>query len=422
MCRNRVEIHNFQHTVMNATTSIFFDKHHPKADGKCSIYIRVTFDRKRMYYKTGISLSVQENEKVMGDKPRNEFKEYALKLQAFEKRAADIIKDLPIFSFTAFEKQYYTNKATKGTIDAAFTAYIDQLKAAERIGTSVTYECAQKSLNTFAPGIKFSEVTPDLLTKYEKWMLSNEKSVTTVGIYLRSLRTLFNNAIADGDLTAEFYPFGKKKYEIPTGNNVKKALTISDIGAIYNYQPEAGSMADRAKNYWLFMYLCNGMNVKDMSLLKYDNIQGDILEFERAKTMRTKRNVEPIRVVITDEVKEIIDTWGNKKKDGKTFIFPILEAGLTPERQHQLIQQITQVINSHMKTIAKDLNITNDVTTYSARHSFATILQRSGVGTEFISEALGHSNVKTTQNYLAGFEDHSKRETIKALTAFIKRS
>ena len=74
-----------------------------------------------------------------------------------------------------------------------------------------------------------------------------------------------------------------------------------------------------------------------------------------------------------------------------------------------------------MKIIAKNLSITNDVTTYAARHSFATVLQRSGVGTEFISEALGHSNVKTTQNYLAGFEDESKREIIKALTAFAKQ-
>ena len=71
-----------------------------------------------------------------------------------------------------------------------------------------------------------------------------------------------------------------------------------------------------------------------------------------------------------------------------------------------------------MKSIAQQLNITNEVTTYAARHSFATILQRSGASTEFISEALGHSNVKTTQNYLAGFEDETKKETTKALTAF----
>lgn len=71
-----------------------------------------------------------------------------------------------------------------------------------------------------------------------------------------------------------------------------------------------------------------------------------------------------------------------------------------------------------MKTIAKELEISADVTTYAARHSFATILQRSGVNTSFISEALGHSNIKTTQNYLAGFEDDSKKEIAKLLTDF----
>lgn len=403
---------------MKATTAIFFDKYHPKADGTCSVYIRVTFDRKKVYYKTGMAFTEKDYEKIQGEKPRNEFKEYALKLQAFENKAVEIIKTLPVFSFVVFEKQYYTNRATKDAIDTAFSNYIDQLKERGQIGTVVTYECAQKSINTYKSGVKFSDVNPDFLNKYEKWMLSKGKSITTVGIYLRSLRTLFNNAISDGILTSDFYPFGKKKYEIPTGNNIKKALTLKEIGSIYNYKPEAGSPIDKAKNYWLFMYLCNGMNVKDMCLLKYENIKGDVLEFERAKTARTKRNVEPIRVAITDEVNDIINKWGNKKKDGKTYIFPILTAGLSPERERQLIQQATHVINDHMKTIAKALNIESDVTTYAARHSFATVLQRSGVGTEFISEALGHSNVKTTQNYLAGFEDESKRETIKALTAF----
>ena len=83
-----------------------------------------------------------------------------------------------------------------------------------------------------------------------------------------------------------------------------------------------------------------------------------------------------------------------------------------------MIQQLTHVINDNRKTIAKLIGIENNVTTYSARHSFATILQRSGASTEFICEALGHSNVKTTQNYLAGFEDETKKEAVKALIAF----
>jgi integrase/recombinase XerD len=407
-----------QFYFMATTTSLFINRHSPNAKDKCSVSIRVTFERKKKYYPTGLKLTVSDFEKTQSKKPRKAFKELALKMHSFEKKAADIIKDLPVFTFKAFEKHYYSNRGAKDSINLAFADYAAELRQAGRIGTAVSYECSQSSLNKFAPGAKFADVAPDFLRKYEKWMLSKEKSITTVGIYLRSLRTLFNNAIADGMLTKDYYPFGKKRYEIPTGNNIKKALTLNDIAKIYYYQPEPGSMTERAKDYWLFMYLCNGINVKDMCLLKYENIKGEILEFERAKTARTKRNVEPIRVALSEDAKAIIKKWGNENKDSKTFIFPVLEKGLTPERERQLIQQLTQVINCHMKGIVKNLEITNDVTTYAARHSFATILQRSGVSTEFISEALGHSNVRTTQNYLAGFEDESKRETVKLLTAF----
>jgi len=404
---------------MNATTSLFIDRYHPKENGKCAISVRITFERKKKYYKTGKTATAQEFEKAFGDKPRGELKQLAIKLQAFEKKAVDIIDKLPAFTFQAFEKQFYVNRGTKDTISAAFTQYANELREEGRIGTAVTYECAQNSLNNFTPDSRFSDITPDYLRKYEAWMLKHNKSITTVGIYLRSLRTLINNAISEGDLTQEYYPFGKKRYEIPTSNNIKKALSLKDIGEIYNFEIQnSNSTNAMAKDFWIFMYLCNGMNVKDMCLLTYSSLQGEILEFIRAKTVRTKRKVEPIRVALTEDIKRIIKKWGNKNRDPQTFIFPVLKKGLTPERERQLIKQVTQVINKHMKDIALLLEIKGDVNTYSARHSFSTVLQRSGVSTEFISEALGHSNVKTTANYLAGFEDESKREHAKALTAF----
>jgi integrase/recombinase XerD len=406
--------------AQSATTAIFIDKYHPKADGKCAVSIRVTFDRKKKYYPTPLSLSIDEFEKTQGAKPREPYKGTSLRLQAFEKKAADIIRNMSVFTWKGFERQYLVNRGAKGSVFQGFADYSKELREAGRIGTAVSYECAQSSLNKFDSGLKFADVTPDILRKYEAWMLSKGNSITSVGIYLRSLRTLFNNAIAEGMLTKELYPFGKKKYEIPSGRNMKKALTLLDIELIYNFKADSGSMSERAKDYWIFMYLCNGINVKDLCLLKYENINGDILEFERAKTVRTKRAVEPIRVVITEDVKAIIEKWGNQNRDGKNYIFPILSNGLTPERERQLIQQLTQVINGHMKSIAKKLEITNDATTYAARHSFATILQRSGVSTEFICEALGHGNIRTTQSYLAGFEDIRKREVVKALTAFKK--
>ena len=117
------------------------------------------------------------------------------------------------------------------------------MREGERIGTASSYECARNSLNNFAEELKFADKTPDLLCKYEKWMLKKDKSVTPVGIYIRSLRTLFNNAIDDGLINKEYYPFGKKKYEIPTSNNIKKALNLKDIGSIFHYKSVMLSMA-----------------------------------------------------------------------------------------------------------------------------------------------------------------------------------
>jgi len=404
----------------SATTAIFIDRYHPRADGKCAVSIRVTFDRKKKYYPTPYALTSDEYQKVIGEKPRSPFKEIQLKLNRLEQKAASIIASLPVFTWAAFERNFISNRAAKDSLEASFTDYAEKLRSEGRIGTAVSYECAQRSLLSFSPDTRFADVDTDYLRRYEKWMLSQGNSITTVGIYLRSLRTIFNNAIADGLLSKEFYPFGKRKYEIPTGKNVKKALGLDDIGKIFNHPLPKGSTAEICRDYWVFMYLCHGLNVKDMCLLRYANIQGDTLAFVRAKTVLTKRLVEPIRVMLNDEIKGIIKKWGNKPPEPKTFIFPVLQEGQSPDRQRQLIQQLTSLINDHMKVIADELEIDKPVTTYAARHSFATILQRSGVSISFISEAIGHSDVKTTQNYLAGFEDEAKRETMKALTAFIK--
>ena len=114
----------------------------------------------------------------------------------------------------------------------------------------------------------------------------------------------------------------------------------------------------------------------------------------------------------------VIEKWGNQIKEENAFVFPELEGNETPERQKQLIQQLTHVINDNMKIIAKELGINKSVTTYAARHSFATVLKRSGVSVAIISEMLGHGSLKTTQNYLDSFESDMLEKTANALTNF----
>jgi site-specific recombinase XerD len=408
----------------SATTAIYQDRWNPKSDGKCAISIRITFNRQKKYYQTKFSLTEQNYKRLMSERPRKEFKNILLQLQSLEKKANDIIDKMPFFSFPAFEKAFLQNRGLSDTVEFAFNQYIEQLNNENRIGSALTYKTAKVSLYKFIDAIKikdritFSYITPSFLKRYEKWMLEIGNSTTTIGIYLRSLRTLFNIAIADGLITQDFYPFGKRKYQIPASKNTKKALSLADIAAIYNYQPALGTTAERMKDYWMFIYYCNGLNVKDFCRLQHKNIQDDFLVFQRSKTERTKSVSPEIRVPLNSDAKAIIEKHGTKSVTKEAFLFPVLQPSITPVREKQLIQLLVRLINDHMKVIASKLGITNKVTTYVARHSFATVLKRSGASTEFISEALGHSNLKTTQNYLASFEDDKKKEVAKALTAF----
>ena len=106
-----------------ARTAIYIDKYHPKAEGLCAISLRVTFDRKKKFYSIPISLSLKDFEKTQGNKPRNHFKETAMKLQSFENKALDIINKLPQFNWESFERYYLSNRASNNTINEAYENY-----------------------------------------------------------------------------------------------------------------------------------------------------------------------------------------------------------------------------------------------------------------------------------------------------------
>jgi len=208
-----------------------------------------------------------------------------------------------------------------------------------------------------------------------------------------------------------------------TSRKVKRALELKDIEKIYYYSDDLMSETEqRSKAYWLFSYFGNGMNPKDIACLKYHNIHDDYLIFERAKTERSMReDPGPITVFLNDDMQAIIRRWGNKPASPNEYIFPILYQGVTPLRQYCLIQNWVKLINKCMKRIVKDLGIEKRATTYVARHTFSTVLKRSGASTEVIQEALGHTDKKTTENYLDSFDKETKKLLAGQLTSFKKK-
>lgn len=333
----------------------------------------------------------------------------------FQAKANIVIDKLPHFTFNQFEEGFISNRKLSDSLKEAFDNYINELKDGDKIGTAVAYECARNSIIGFKKDLRIADITPKFLQKYEDWMLGQENSITTVSIYLRCLRAILNRTKIDQSV----YPFGKgkDKYSIPTGKNTKKALTLEEVSKIFNYAADPKSVESMARDYWIFMYLCNGMNVKDLCLLKWKNIDKNILKYSRSKTKSTKNSEEQIKISLKAEAKSIVEKWGRPSDDPDDYIFPHLEQGMTAVRQRQIYQQLTKTINKYMKRIAADLEIDKQITTYFARHSFATILKRSGASTEFIGEMLGHSDAKTTRNYLDSFEDEEIHKRTDVLTA-----
>lgn len=416
--------------MKEATTAIILETRKTLSNGKHPVKLRVTFQRRQKYYTIGKkisknskldeSLSKEEFNKVFSTRPRGDYKELRVHLNHIEEKAEKIIKDLPLFTFPAFEKLFRSKSGNSDSIFNAYEEVINRLKLEGREGTKSNYECSRNSLKLFAKerDKRFNEITPEWLLRYERWMITNGRSLTTVGIYIRPLRALFNEAIEEGHVSAKLYPFGRRKYVIPQGQNIKKAIPLSDIEKIYNYKPKEYHKW-KAQRYWLFSYLCNGINIADIARLKYKNIDGGTTEFVRTKTSRTtKKKRKPITAYLTPKAKEIVEELGQKPKAPETYVFDILIPGMTPEEELRTVRNLTRFINQHMEKIGEELGIERKVTTLTARHSFSTILRNSGANVAMISEMLGHKTTATTENYLDSFEDSQKKAFIKQLTNF----
>ncbi len=403
----------------NITVTIVPDKRRIKDDVTYPLKLRITYRGSRKYYATGYNASLEDYKLMKENNVRGELRKTNLALTEIQINAQKCCDCLETFSFTKFEELFFPKKVPIMNLQSAFDSYISELEENGQIGTAASYSCACVSLHKFKAGLKFEHLTPEFLRSYERWFIGQGKSITTVGIYLRSLRAVINVAIQQEMMNFKDYPFGKRKYIIPTGRNIKKALSLEEVAKIYNYVTEPRSVKDMCRDYWIFIYLCNGLNVKDLCLLTYKNIAGDFIIFNRAKTNRSRRsNPEPIRVALKEDSKRIIAKWGQHQFSPDTYIFPYLKIGMTPQKQRDTILLLIHLINEHMKQIAIELEIYKPITTYYARHSFATILKNSGVSTEFISEALGHTSLETTKNYLAGFEQDAIKKTTDVLTSF----
>lgn len=443
--------------------------YHDRRKGADTLKVCVTFDREQRYYSTGFKVDEKTfgrlKENAFKNKPDGKIKDSEFlnlwkaqfsqdnKKPGYAVFAQSITEQLgPNFTFDRFKELLDSHgkepEAPAADVNDLLNA-LSQKEAAMiaegRIGNGASYGLAGKSLKRFiasltdeerrefnlpvdskrikktanAPALRFQHLTPALLKLYEQWMTTDQKlTLTTVGIYLRHARAVYNDAINAGVVSRDAYPFGKRRYVIPAGRNLKKALSKEDVLKIINYQPE-DDWEQRARDFWVFSYLSNGMNFTDILSLRWGDIdrQASKLSFLRQKTSNsTKGKQQRVRVELLPESLQIIERWANPDQRATSFVFPFLSDDMDARRRKMVTSQFIKITNKYVRIIGKKLGIEGDVTTYAARHSFATILLRSEAPLAFISQSLGHTNISTTEAYLGSFDDEQTKKYLQALT------
>lgn len=394
--------------------SVLLDTRTVNKEGTYPVKIKVYFQGKPKYYPTGICMSTKEElEEVLESKSKKNIEIQYIIHKEFNRilKNVDILVERGTFSFSNLNNML--GKNIGGTLNEMISAKIKELENEEKFGTSAFYKGTLSLLKRYMKhDVPINEVTVEWLNGLEKFILKTANQ-TTVAMNMRNIRATMNIAKQVGVIRESDYPFGRGKYQIKEGSGKKKALNKKQLKAIAEYRD--GSMTTEFyRDLWLFIYFCNGLNVADLISLKFSDIQNGEISFIRKKTKDRTRDVKRIYAAITPEMYSIINKWGNDPKKS-VYIFPFLKPGDSAWEHEKKKKNLTKLINKRMKMIGEKLNL-GKITTYVARHTYATVLRNEGVPISIISPMLGHSSVTTTEIYLADLESEYRAKNASLLS------
>ena len=388
---------------MNATINIICYKQKTLANGENPLMIRVCKDGKRKYKSLGISVLPQHwdfkknipkrncpNKELIQkiiNEHINKYSEQLLTLKASNKD----------FTVNSFIENLNPVSVKKYTVLELLDMHINQLLQEDRLRYAAVFKELKSSLLDFNKhlNIYFSEIDVQWLKNYEIYLRQKKLGDNSIGIRFRSFRTLYNIAIEKGIVKSEYYPFKTYKVSKLQKETIKRAISKEDMMKIINYKTENHS-TQLSIDIFSFSYFCGGINFKDIAYLTKENLIDNKLVYFRRKTKKL------IKIPVKDAAMEII----RKYETDSIYLFPVFSDFHKTEIQREnRLHKIIAMVNTRLKQIGKELNLPINLTTYVARHSFATVLKRAGVPTSIISETLGHCSEKITQIYLDSFEN-----------------
>lgn len=398
---------------MSTTISVVCYKSKVLKNNESPLMLRICKDGKRKYESIGISILPSlwdfKQNKPTRKCPNKEYIErlIAEKVKVYTDKVIEFKSQEKEFTATSLIEK--VNKPVKRkTVQEVFNQYIQELESANRLRYADMYKCTMHSLIKFNKhlDIPFSDMDTIWLKRYEVWLQSQGLAINTLGTRFRHLRVIYNFAIEEKIVKSEYYPFNSFKVSKLSQTTAKRSIQKDEILSVLNYQGQT-PLECLAIDLFTFSYLAAGINFGDIARLTKDNILENRLIYIRKKTQKQ------IKVSLQEQAIKLIQKYS---MPDNPYLFPILSSFHKTEQQKvNRIHKIIAKVNKSLKEIGERLNIPINLTTYVARHSFATVLKRSGVNTSLICEALGHSSERVTQIYLDSFGNDQMEDAMKNL-------
>ena len=422
-------------------------KDRPSKDGKFPIYVRVSDRGKRLHLSTGFEAT--EKEFIEG-KDEGRFlqgrgvpkffvvrKENGTQVQYDNKKANDILSEIEkkinnliedydeegvLWTMTRL-KDDFQNKTERVMFAQFAKAMIDsEYRSKNAFQHARIVEDALNSFKKYDSAFErkeFQDITPKYLQGYINYWTKAGNSSSTIGIRLREIRRIYNVGIRDGVISQDYYPFSRRSgdsgVKIPK-TEIKKAdkyLTKESMKAMLTGTLKK-KVLNKTRHLFLFSFYSRGMNWKDMALLTNksfykatvtDETTKETKEVTMMQYQRSKTKGE-FEIEVSEYIQGELKWFKENTKLYGDYVLPIILEKVEPDKLDVYLQQSRKKFNRHLKQLAKELKFPEsqqDISIYTARHSFAMYLQNKETPVEFISEALGHQSVKTTKHYLAKF-------------------
>ena len=271
-------------------------------------------------------------------------------------------------------------------------AQIERKQELKKVGMAAAYKSTRSSLAKFigCPDVRMSEVDLAFVRRYEDFLYSNGASGNTVSYYLRNLRSLYNQAVTDGYHPRGEYPFAKAQTR--PAKTVKRALSRTDMQNLADLNLENEPELEFTRDLYLFSFYAQGMAFVDIVLLRKSDICNGVLTYSRHKSKQL------IRIAVTPQMQGVIDKYNTENE----YLFPIISGEYASG--YQKYRLALGRINRHLKKIAVVADIKVPLTTYTARHTWATLARDYGTPISVISAGLGHTSEEMTRVYLKDFD------------------